>query len=307
MDFRLPDDVRQLGDAAARRFARLGGVDLARRAEADPAVRREAADALRDLGTDDLDVRADEEQLLAGGALCRAAGAVALPWPLVGQLLRSGAHLLALVDERGLRVDHGDAAPSWIGADLDGRAWLLTDLATPTTGKLGPFVRTGVLGEQIEPIAADDRARYLVLQAWTVLGALEAVTADVVEHVRTRHQFGHALADFQVIRFSLADAAIAVRGLEQLTKLTSWRLGTGDARGNLADAIALRLHASEVATNVLRVGHQFYGALGFCDETDLSVIDRHLQPVLRYPLSAERMAQSLIPYVRDQSFTSAIA
>ena len=78
-------------------------------------------------------------------------------------------------------------------------------------------------------------------------------------------------------------------------------------RERLADAIGLRLQAAETAVAALRAAHQFYGALGFCDETDLSVIDRHLQPVLRYPLSGERLAQALVPFVQDGVFTARIA
>ena len=46
---------------------------------------------------------------------------------------------------------------------------------------------------------------------------------------------------------------------------------------------------------------QLLGALGFCDESDISVLDRHTQPLIRLPLSAEELGLRLIPDVRDGS------
>jgi hypothetical protein len=43
------------------------------------------------------------------------------------------------------------------------------------------------------------------------------------------------------------------------------------------------------------------GALGFCDESDVSVLDRHTQPLIRLPLGAEGLALRLMPGVPDGS------
>jgi acyl-CoA dehydrogenase len=306
MESRLPTEIADLAEAATSYFARIGGVDLARAAETDPTERKAARAALDALGAADLDPRADSDQLLASCALCRAAASVMLPWPLASQLLAVDGSYLTLIDPARVRIDHGTLDVTWVGSDLTGRAWSLIP-GERSTGRLGPFVVKARLG----PVAADlswsDIARYLTLQAWMVLGALETGLADVTAHVRTRRQFGQALSEFQYIRFTLADAAVAIRGLEELAKLTAWRLGRVSADEALADAMALRLHAVEMAFGVLRTCHQFYGALGFCDETDLSVIDRHLQPLLRYPLSAEQLALALVPAVRDGVLSAAIA
>jgi hypothetical protein len=52
---------------------------------------------------------------------------------------------------------------------------------------------------------------------------------------------------------------------------------------------------------VLRTSHQLLGALGFCDESDVSVLDRHTQPLIRLPLGTEGLALRLIPGVPDGS------
>jgi alkylation response protein AidB-like acyl-CoA dehydrogenase len=66
----------------------------------------------------------------------------------------------------------------------------------------------------------------------------------------------------------------------------------------------LRLHAADVARDVLRCAHQLLGAIGFCDEHDVSVLDRHLQPALRLPHAAEALAEQLMPAVFDGTFES---
>jgi hypothetical protein len=305
MDTRLPAEVSAFAGALAGRFAGLGGVDLARRAEADPAVRAEAGAAIAQAGGSDLEVRADLDQLLAGAVLCRAAGAVVLPWPVVPHLLRVDGRFLAIIDPLAVRVDHGGLDVPWLGTDVQGQAWWLRPGAR-ATGRLGPFVVAAELGVAAAVVDPDDVARHLALGAWTILGAAESALSQVTQHLRSRRQFGHPLSDFQSIRFAVADAAVALRGLEELAKFTTWHLTTAPPAERRAAALALRLHAVGVATAVLRACHQFYGAVGFCDETDLSVIDRHLQPVIRYPRSPDRLAEDLVAAARSGALSGRV-
>ena len=66
-----------------------------------------------------------------------------------------------------------------------------------------------------------------------------------------------------------------------------------------SDALVLRLKGVDTAQHVLRTSHQLLGALGFCDESDVSVIDRHIQPLVRLPLSGEELAMRLSVDIRD--------
>jgi alkylation response protein AidB-like acyl-CoA dehydrogenase len=290
------------GDAARGRLERLGGVDFGLRAEADRALRKEAGAALEDLGIADLDVRDDLDQFLAAAQLCRVAGALCVPWPVVEELVRVDGLRLALIDPSGPRVDHGDLDDDWVGADLDGSAHELEMGPLPVRAKLGPFLVPATLGVSRETIATGDIARHLVLGSWRIIGGLEASLAQVIEHVKARKQFGQALAQFQVVRFGIADASVALRGLDELARYTSWRLTVADPAKRSADAVALRLHAVDTARSVLRTCHQMFGAIGFCDEQDVSVIDRHLQPLLREPCSGETLAMRLVPAVRSGNF-----
>lgn len=296
MHTQLPPDVAAFGASARDRFTALGGVELALRAESDASARTAAGDALAELGAWDIEVRAGDDELLAAAELCRAAGAAVLPYPLVEQLLAVGGFRLALIDSQRPWIDHGDLDGGWLAADLDGNARIATT-AERRPAKLGPFVTRAALTGDTRSVPRDDVDRHLVLGSWRLLGGLDAALATAAEHVKVRKQFGQALAEFQAVRFAVADAVVAHRGLEELAKYTTWRLTAASPEARHADAIALRLHADEVSTQVLRCCHQLFGAIGFCDEHDVSVLDRHMQPLLRLPHSAEALADRLIPAV----------
>src|SRR5439155_25095544 len=109
------------------------------------------------------------------------------------------------------------------------------------------------------------------------------------------------LAAFQAVQFQLADAAVAVRGLRETARFTLWRLGAcrEDA---LTDALALRVVALECGRQVFRTAHQLHGAGGFCDEHDLSVLSRALQPHLRLPSDLEETTELLARRIEVEGF-----
>jgi len=297
----LPEDVVAFERSARGRFLSLGGTQLALRAERDASVREQTASALRALGAWDIDVRG--EDLLPAAALCRAAGSVALPYPVVEQLLAVDGARMALVDAARPRIDHGDLAGPWVAVDLDGRAHKV-ETGARTASRLGPFVVPVALAGRKGDVPLDDVSRHLVLNAWRILGGLETALELASAHVSAREQFGRRLSEFQAVRFTIADAVVAVRGLTELAKYTVWRLETAAPEARAVDAIALRLHAIDVARDVLRACHQLLGALGFCDEHDVSVLDRHLQPLLRLPCAGEALAERLVPAVSRGAFES---
>lgn len=296
----LPQDISDFAAVAAKRFARLGGPQAALRAETDDGIRDAAREALREVGAFELDVRSAPDDLLAAAVLCRAAGAVVLPYPLVEELLAVDGARLALVNPEAPRIDHGDLPGDWIAADLDGNRYHL-EPASRTSAKLGPFLVPASLGAPNGTIPTDDVNLHLVLGSWRILGSVQQALQIVTDHVRARVQFGKPLADFQAVRFAVAEAVVAVRGLHELAKYTICRPESLPIQVRSADALVLRLKASDTARQVLRTSHQLLGALGFCDESDISVLDRHAQPLIRLPLGAEALALRLIPSVADGS------
>ncbi|HRW37964.1 MAG: hypothetical protein KDB04_04490 [Acidimicrobiales bacterium] len=303
MDPVLPDEAVELAEAAGKAFAALGGVDLARRAEADAGVRRaEVVPVLAALGVDDLDPRRDPVSLAAAAALCEAAGRVALPHPLAADLVRDDdGRPTAAVPAEVPRVDHADLIDGWRVGTLDGTAGGIATAAARGLGtRLGPFVGDLTMeGDGRPPLV--DLLLHQVLVAWTVLGTLDRAVALTVEHVSGRVQFGKPIAAFQAVQFQLADAAVAVAGLRELAGFTLWRLDQAGEQSR-ADVLALRLHALETARAVLRTGQQLHGAAGVCDEYDVSVLVRMVQPALRLPAGVDRTAAELAEAIAADGF-----
>lgn len=294
----LPEDIAEFAAVANKRLVRFGGVQAALQAESEDQLRHEARTALSDLGAFDLDVRAGADDLLAAAVLCQAAGAAALPYPLVEELLAIDGARLALVNPDVPRVDHGDLAGDWIATDLDGARYAVQPTSR-TAAKLGPFLVPATLSRPDGTVPAADVDLHLTLGSWRIIGAIQQALDITRRHVVARMQFGKPLAEFQAVRFSIADASVAARGLHELAKYTISRIESVPAQVRSADALVLRLKATETARQVFRAAHQLLGALGFCDESDISVLDRHTQPLMRQPVSTEVLAMRLMPGVRS--------
>ena len=297
----LPEDIAEFSAVATKRLVRFGGPQAALQAETDDRLRVDAWTALSDLGAFDLDVRSSSDDLLAAAVLCQAVGATALPYPLVEELMAIDGARLALVNPEAPRIDHGDLAGDWIAADLDGTRYRVQP-SSRTAAKLGPFLVPATLSPPDGTVPAADVDLHLTLGSWRIVGAVQQCLEITRQHVVARMQFGKPLAEFQAVRFTVADAAVAARGLHELAKYTISRIESVPAQVRSADALILRLKAGETARQVLRTAHQLLGALGFCDESDVSVLDRHTQSLIRLPVSTEMLAMRLLPGIRNGGF-----
>ena len=302
MDPVLPSHIDELAATARRAFADAGGVDLARAAEADLSARSRAEDVLRALGALEIDALADADQALAAFMLCREAGRVALPYPVEPTLCRVDGTPVVLVDVIDPLVDHADLLDTMLAVDLAGTTTVTAAAGPPLGARLAPFVCPVELNATATANGAATVMAW-TLTAATILGYVEAAVDLAAAHVRDRHQFGQRIADFQAVQFQVADAVVATSGLSELALYTVWRVteSGGDA---LTDALALRLHAADVARTVLRTAQQLHGASGVAEEYDISVLCRRVQTSLRSPASSERILEVLVGAIREDGFAS---
>jgi hypothetical protein len=307
MDTQLPEAVSELAATARRAFDDAGGVDLARRAEADPTVRQEAAEVLTALGALELDPFASVDEGLAAFALCREAGRVVLPYPLEPMVCRERDRPLVVVDPADPLVDHAEllgTAGEMLAVDLRGDTYDAV-VAGPALGsRLAPFMVPVALTARAAggDTAAAATLAHALAGAW-LLGVVEAAVDRCIDHVTARHQFGQRIADFQAVQFQVADAVVATSGLAELALFTIWRV-TELGAGARTDALALRLHAADVARATLRATQQLHGASGVAEEYDISVLCRRAQAAVRSPASPERIVDALTTAVRDDGFAS---
>ena len=284
MNSSLAEEALEVGHVLRESIAGAGGVDLLRRAVADPDARADAETIVDAVGLWDIDPFADPLELEVAAVACQAAGFYALPYPIVERLTRSstGAATALVEPASTTLVAHGDLALDWAGVDLDGRVYRLERRDAGVLGtKLAPFaveMTTQPTGERSASLAALG----ITLQSWWLLGLLQHAVDDTVKYTREREQFGRRLIAFQGVGFQLADMAVAVEGLAELGKYALWRLTT--ARDDaMVDAVALRATSQSAAATVLRGAHQLHGAMGFTDEVDVSWLSRASQMPRRLP------------------------
>lgn len=285
MDFSLDETQRDLRDLAADLLAKDAGEDRLREAgllsvcapeEAGGAGLGpvEMAVVLREVGARAVAVRA--LPVLVSSLFLSRYG-TRPPHPEVVLALREPGR--ALADAPATRADR--TAGGWVLTGrktqvpwLDGPALVTADAgvflverpeASPEFTSTGEPAATVVLdrtpAERVSGAEAVTAARQLftvavAAQAGGVLaGALQLTT----DYIKTRRQFGRALAEFQAVTMQIADVYVAGRALDVAMWSAAWRLGEGlPAEEDLAVAA---FHVGE-AFRALYTCQHLHGGLG---------------------------------------------
>ncbi len=115
-----------------------------------------------------------------------------------------------------------------------------------------------------------ERAHHVALMgmAITTVGACQRILDLVLEHVRSRHQFGVPIGSFQAVQHKAADMHVAVERARALSYFAALTISADDPRRRLAAAMA-KASAGECQSLVFRHGLQLHGAMGFTWENDL--------------------------------------
>lgn len=307
-----PAEALSYQETVARALAAFGAVDMARDAELDRQARaRKVQPVLEQLGLLTLDIWGEEAESAAAALAVKEAGAVVLPWPLAHQLAVPSAirdevdgFYLSLGTARHL--DHADLFEHAVVFDTERSTARRVTASEQFTAPLDPFAVSIDLSDPVQLQDAQQavNAHYL-LDAFWVGGALRTTVELAARHARDRTQFGVPIGNFGEIRWHLADMVLARDGLDELALHTWWTARRG--RAGVADMLALRLNMIEAATTVLSHGHQVLAAMGLCEEHDLTVIDRHLQSVLRRPAGALITTRQLAESIATDGFDATFA
>lgn len=113
-----------------------------------------------------------------------------------------------------------------------------------------------------------DRKR--IYTAARAVGLARGALEDAIDYARNREQFGQPIADFQHIRFRIADMATDVAAARELTHAAALELDTGQTVDR--QAAMAKLFATEVAERVTGHALQIHGGVGYT----------HWYPVQRY-------------------------
>ena len=312
----LPDEAVEFGAAAAKAFAALGGVDAARRAEDDPSVRAgEVAAALARARASTTSTRATTPTRSPRPPRCarRPVGSRS-PTPSPRCCSRDGDGRPFAAGARRRRPGRPRRPVRRVGASP--RSPAPPTLARPA-GAAARHPPRSVRGRPRgsatprrphRPAGTDrDVLFHLALTAASVLGTVRpgrgagGGARQRAHPVRQAHRRvpGRAVPAGRLRRRRGRPARA-----HPLHALAPRRRTGADA---LADVLALRVHAIDVARSVLRTCQQLHGAAGVCDEYDISVLTRMVQPALRLPWSAERTATELAAAIQRDGFDGLFA
>jgi alkylation response protein AidB-like acyl-CoA dehydrogenase len=301
---RVTEDVEEIRSSVDRLAAAHDGADAARRAILDPSLRTKLIEPLEGI-IEGLDPRDGSFEALAAAEVCRGAGQAVLPLPIEGMLLRraSGRPLVQL--SRHGRFEHGDLFEEWDAADADGSVHVVEPVAGFVESKVGPFVNLEApLSVGIEePLTTTEQALLHLLPSWYLLGAAEKALDLAAVYATERVQFGSPISKYQGVAFPLADAASELQALYELALQATHSLHATPEVA-LVDAMALRWAALDVVRKVLRIAHQVLGAVGMCDEHDLTIITLSVQGRLRLPLDLEASSTALAAAIDELGFDS---
>ncbi|BBY24571.1 acyl-CoA dehydrogenase [Mycobacterium stomatepiae] len=129
----------------------------------------------------------------------------------------------------------------------------------------------GVRVPDTERLTVDaERAHHLALtgMAVTMVGACQRILDLVLEHVKSRQQFGVAIGSFQAVQHKAADMHVALERARALAYFAALTIAADDPRRRLAAAMA-KASAGECQWLAFRHGLQLHGAMGFTWENDL--------------------------------------
>lgn len=122
-----------------------------------------------------------------------------------------------------------------------------------------------------ERVATDtERAHHVALMgmAITMVGACQRILDLVLEHAKSRQQFGVAIGTFQAVQHKAADMHVAIERARALSYFAALTIAADDPRRRIAAAMA-KAAAGECQSLVFRHGVQLFGAMGFTWENDL--------------------------------------
>jgi acyl-CoA dehydrogenase len=118
------------------------------------------------------------------------------------------------------------------------------------------------------------------------LGFARRALAEARAHVKGRHVFGQALAQFQATQMRIADMAIEVDTAALLVYRAAWTKDTLRDRVTLEASMA-KLHATEAAQRVIDATVQLFGGLGVTVGNVAERLYREIRPLRIYEGASE--------------------
>ena len=172
--------------------------------------------------------------------------------------LAASTHLLVVPD--------GESGLALVTAGAKGVSLRPTPgLAVPALGEVRLDAAPGKLAGLAQPELADMARLMRLGLAARALGAARRAFDLLLEHAKTRKQFGQPIGRFQAIQHKLADCMIALESSGLLLDRAADRVDAGEEDWRVLAAAAFAFSARELRQVALEIQHTF-AAIGFSEE-----------------------------------------
>ena len=121
------------------------------------------------------------------------------------------------------------------------------------------------------------------------LGIIEECLDQCARYAKERVQFGHPIADYQLIQLKLAQMEIARVNVQNMVFRTLEMAADGK-QPTLAEASVMKLYASQAATEVAMEAVQLFGGNGYMSEYPVEQLARDAKSLMIYAGSNEIQA-----------------
>ncbi|WP_157978699.1 acyl-CoA dehydrogenase family protein [Nocardia aurea] len=218
------------------------------------------------------DTPAGQRQLVPAGAVCDA-------------VLALDASTLVLLAEP-------DPPPPVANQACAPLAWWATD---------GEHTTRLALAEGADARAHFGRARseWKLLTAAALVGLADAVLSRAVDHAKNRVAFGVPIGSFQAVSHPLVDVLAGIESARRLVRKAAWFADNEPAEAARLVSMGW-VHATEVATQAVRVGLHVHGGIGFTMESDIQLFFRRAKGWATIAGDPRRELQSLAAILIDE-------
>jgi alkylation response protein AidB-like acyl-CoA dehydrogenase len=121
------------------------------------------------------------------------------------------------------------------------------------------------------------------------LGIIEECLEQCVRYSKQRVQFGHPIADYQLIQLKLARMEIARQNVQNMV-FRALEMAADGKQPTLAEASAMKLYSSQAATDVAMDAVQLFGGNGYMSAYPVEQLARDAKSLMIYAGSNEIQA-----------------
>jgi alkylation response protein AidB-like acyl-CoA dehydrogenase len=131
------------------------------------------------------------------------------------------------------------------------------------------------------------------------LGIIEECLDQCTKYAKARVQFGHPIADYQLVQLKLANMEIARVNVQNMV-FRSLEMAAAGKRPTLAEASAMKLYSSQAATEVAMEAVQLFGGNGYMSEYPVEQLARDAKSLMIYAGSNEIQATHIAKGVLER-------